>query len=329
MSRKIIILPSFASSHLLKCSIPNWLDVLEPDIIIINEGIFPGGIENKKEIDANFRKKWCHADYPSAGFDYKPANKNDEFLDILEPYLIQWNENGMKLLRPDFKCIWKPHAYKSLDANECFLEAISTFYDFEPEVGDILMPLEPDVLFHENDKEKIQEELKRLTPGDGIQVVWKDFLETQFYVEAINEVSPKWRRFAYCFDNMENYKNAMDAFMTQNYKSLRKVDDFIGFHYSWFVFDKWKKLRYELIWRKDPQYWEDFDEGLQEIRKESEEFSMNQHYLNLNELWNANVEFKIKDKILIRPSRTDEARWAKFIDISHPKHIQSHPNFIK
>ena len=34
MSKKIIILPGFASSHLLKCSIQNWIDVLAPDVII-------------------------------------------------------------------------------------------------------------------------------------------------------------------------------------------------------------------------------------------------------------------------------------------------------
>lgn len=67
--RKIIIIPSFASSHLLKCSIPNWIDVLEPDIIVINEGLFPEGPENKGHIDDEFRKKWCYKD-TNAGFDF-------------------------------------------------------------------------------------------------------------------------------------------------------------------------------------------------------------------------------------------------------------------
>lgn len=56
---------------------------------------------------------------------------------------------------------------------------------------------------------------------------------------------------------------------------------------------------------------------------------MNRHYLSINEPWNVNEDFIIKDKVLIRPSRTDEARWAKFIEISHPKHISNHPNFVK
>lgn len=305
MSRKIIILPEFASSHLLKCSLPNWIEVLEPDIIIINSGVFPGGIENKKEIDDEFRKKWCYKN-TIAGFDY------DETLDFISKLTIERHSGNKKI--PHIEC--RIINYASLDANECFLQAISSPEIFSP--GDILLPLEPDVLFHENDKKKIQEELQRLTPGDGIQVVWKDFLETQFYTELINEVSPKWRRFAYCFDSMENYRNAMNAFMTQNYRGLRKVNSFFSFHYPWFCPEPWKQLRFDLIYRKDPQYWKDFENGLQEIRHKSE-------FVILSEM----RRDEHIDKILIRPSRTDEARWAKFIDISHPKHIHSHPNFVK
>lgn len=299
--RKIIIIPSFANSHLLKCSLTNWIEILEPDVIIINESIFPFGPENKKEIDANFRKKWCYKD-TNAGFDY------NETLEVITELTKQRFEGNKKIPHIESRVI----NYKKNDANECFLEAISNGLDLLVTEGTIVFPLEPDVLFHENDKEKIQEEISRLSPGEGIQVVWKDFLETQFYTELINEINPKWRRFAYCWDNMENYKNAMNAFMTQNYQRLRKVHDFIGFHYPWFCPEPWKQLRYELIWRKDPQYWEDFENGLRTIR-----------------IFSQNDRAKNHEKILLRPSRHDEARWAKFIDISHPKHIHSHPNFVK
>ena len=311
--RKIIILPEFASSHLLKCSIPNWIDVIEPDVIIINSGLFPSGPENKGHIDDEFRKKWCEKEFGIAGFDYGEVIKLIQTVDAENRIIV----TGIM-------------HYERNDANECFLEAISTFHDFEPERGDIVLPLEPDVLFHENDKQKIQEELSRLVPGDGIQVIWKDFLETQFYVEAINEVQPKWRRFAYCWDNLENYQNAMNAFMTQNYKSLRKVNQFIGFHYPWWCPEPWKQLRFELIWRKDPQYWKDFENGLQEIQQESQ---IMKNWIEFNKkMWLADGftgQHAIpKKQILIRPSRTDQAQWAKFINISHPKHIFNHPNFV-
>lgn len=312
MARKIIILPSFASSHLLKCSIPNWIDVIEPDIILIMESLFPAGPENKGHVDSyDFRRKWLyHEDdvETTLGFDWLETERVCYEIGEKYPDILIWNQ-GIK--------------YTSQDVNECFLQAISNFPRYMingksliPEPGDLIFPLEPDVLFHQDDKEKIQVELQMLTPGDGISCVWKDFLETQFYTELINEVSPKWRRFAYCFDNMENYRNAMNAFMTQNYKSLRKVESFIGFHYPWWNPGKYRQLRYDLIFRKDPQYWRDFETGLCNIRDESNYIGKHWSYIP-------------KDKILIRPSRMDEARWAGFIDIEHPIHIESHPNFVK
>lgn len=314
--RKIIILPEFSSSHLIKCSIPNWIDVLEPDIIIINSGLFPNGPENKGHIDDEFRQKWCYQD-TNAGFDFDETKKLvDEF-----------NKNQWMVTKEP-RIILNEILYNSNDVNECFLQAITTPNIFD--VGDIILPLEPDVLFHENDKEKIQDHLKRLTPGDGISCKWIDFLETQLYTESINVQFPKFRRFAYCFDTMENYKKAMNAFMTQDYKSLRKVHDFIGFHYPWFCPTPWKQLRFELIYRKDPQYWQAFESGLQQIRKVSEEkVRIESKFKEIGLSAFGFLENTGRNKVLIRPSRQYEARWAKFIDIQHPKHIQNHPNFVK
>lgn len=318
--RKIIILPSFASSHFLKCSIPNWISVLEPDIIIINSGLFPDGPENKGYIDDEFRKKWCYEEdgmQTPMGFDWSETSK------IVYDY--QYSQDGIKPLISSMGL-----NYKSSDANECFITAISTFqpnligrdgkYCF-PEVGDIIFPLEPDVLFHENDKEKIQRLISELKPGEGIQCVWKDFLQTQFYVEAINESNPKWRRFCYSFDNMTNYRSAMDAFMTQNYSKLKKTTEFLAWHYPWFVEGKFKQLRFDLIYRSDENYWKQFDAGLEWIKLKSEIFVKRQQ--------KGNLKYQEPEDIVIRPSRNDAGRFATFVNVSHPNSIKSHPNFIK
>lgn len=300
MSKKIVICPSFASAHFIKCHIPNLLEVIEPDSIIYKEGLFPRGPENKGHVDINeFREKYCDENFMSAGFDF------NELRLLLSQY------PNLKLHKIDYPA--------DATADQCFLQCMSSFgidgdsfSPIQPEVGDIIFPLEPDAFHHENDKDKIQEAISKLKPGEGLQTKWVDFLETQYYTEAINIEQPKWRRFCYCFDNMENYLSAINGFMSQSYPKLKKTTEFITYHYPWFVYDKYKSLRYELIHRSDPQYWKDFETGLREIRRESED----------NVLLDGSL-------IVIRPSRRDAGRYAKFIDIDHPAAIKEHPNYVK
>ena len=301
MSKRIVIIPEFASSHFLKCWIPNMIEVIQPNVIIINSSIFPSGPENKGHIDEKFKEKYCWKN-TNAGFDYIQT------LDIIDEFKPIYPKVKFKLHTPN---------YTSSDANQCFLDAISNFTDIDIQVGDTLFPLEPDAFVHERSWETINMELNRLVPGQGISCKWVDFLETQFYTENINISQPKYRRFAYCFDNMENYKAAMSGFMSQDYPKLKKVDTFFVYHYCWLVYDKWKELRYDLIYRSNPQYWKDFETGLQEIRAESEDFVVGK------------LEGNPANRIIVRPSRTDEGRFAAFIDISHPREIHNHPNFVK
>lgn len=298
--KKIVIIPTFAVSHLLEHWIQNSIDVINPDEIIINEGIFKFGPENKKEISQKFRDNWCYQE-SSAGFDYHETLKIcDKFGNLIS-----------------IKC----KNYKENDANVSFLDAISDFHAVDFEIGTIIFPLEPDAFLYEGDIDVINEEISKLKPGEGLSCRWVDFLETQFYTEAINLIQPKYRRFCYCFDNTENYKKAMSGFTSQNYPLLKKTESFFIRHYCWFQPEPWKQLRYELIYRSDPNYWKDFDGGLDEVRFNSE--------LEISQRTWSNRESYPKDKIVVRPSRSDEGRYAKFIDIDHPKAIEEHPNFVK
>lgn len=209
------------------------------------------------------------------------------------------------------------------NAVDAYKHSIVNIFDTLPDIGDTIICLEADSFLHEDDKDIIEEELTKLSVGEGLSIKYVDFLETQFYTETINLQSPKYRRFAYKFDNIDNFAKSMsEGFMTQNYSSLGKTDRFFVRHYCWWRPEPWKQLRYDLIWRKDPQYWKDFETGLQGIRKISQ-------FIIDDPIEEEGNILEIPDKILIRPSRTDEAKWAQFIDISHPKHIQSHPNFVK
>ena len=58
MSKKIVIVPTFAESHLIKCQIPNIIDTINPDYIVYQEGLFPNGTEGYKTFDSNWLDKY-------------------------------------------------------------------------------------------------------------------------------------------------------------------------------------------------------------------------------------------------------------------------------
>lgn len=294
MSRKIVIIPEFASSHFLKCWIPNIIESIGPDIIIINSGLFPEGPENKGHIDKTFKDKYCYKD-TMVGFDIEDT----------EALIKEIREDHFKKTLSTSPIIYlQKNGYTLYDSNKCFLESISRCSITNFREGDLIFPLEPDAFLLESDKDIIEHEVMKLKPGMGLKCLWRDFIGNQHYCEAINEINPKIRRFCYCFDNMENYRRSMNGFMTQSYPLLDYTDKFWIRHYPWFVYGKWKELRYEMIFRVDPEYWRDFEIGLKNIDESTD-----------------------KSPILMRPSRHDESRWAKYIDCEHPTAIKCHKNY--
>ena len=58
MNNKIVIIPTFCESHLIKCQIPNIIDTIDPDYIVYNDGMFPNGTEGNKQLT----KEWLDRD---------------------------------------------------------------------------------------------------------------------------------------------------------------------------------------------------------------------------------------------------------------------------
>ena len=70
MSKKIVIVPVFCESHLVKYQIPNIIDTINPDIIIYNEGMFPAATEGTTTITGDFISKYTLNAGGKRGFDY-------------------------------------------------------------------------------------------------------------------------------------------------------------------------------------------------------------------------------------------------------------------
>lgn len=304
--KKIVLITSFAEYHLLECLIPNVIDTINPNKIIISEGKMPIGPENKGFHDVDeFNQKWTFEGKGIVGFDWLETKSLEEkYKGLVEVREMKYDSN--------------------LTATECYIQSI-THSDLKE--SDLVFCLESDSFLYEGDKELLHLELSKLNIGQGLSIKYVDFLETQFYTENINILQPKYRRFVYKFDNLENYQKRMGSgYLTQNYPELKKIDSFFTRHYCWWRPNNYKQLRYDLIKRSD-QYWKDFEVGLQEIRKMSQRYA---NYLKPNSDGTINMNMMIPlEKILIRPSRQDEARWVKFIDCEHPNAIKNHPNFVK
>ena len=297
MTKRIVIIPNFGESHLIKCQIPNLVATLSPDIVIYNEGLFPTGPESKTSINENFRSKYCYAD-TNLAWDTLETQQLIKQAQETYPDII-WIHNEMKFPI-------------GMSASDAYTYAVSNWEELgiTVNVGDYIFPYEPDIFHLETMKDGIDSLLSQLKPNEGFTSIWLDFLETQYYIEACNNPFNdfiKRRKIAIRFGDINFYKRVVGQFESQQYNMLHE-SDLVTYHYNWFRFDKNKKLRYDQIVRRS-DYWAEFETGLQTIKHNS-----------LN---------GITDDVLMRPSRTNLTRFASYVNITQPNAIMSHPNFIK
>jgi len=296
MSKRIVIIPNFGESHLIKCQIPNLVATLNPNIVIYNEGVFPTGPESRTLIDSEFREKYCFNDTNLA---WDTLITQDLIRQAQKDYPhIQWIHNEMKF----------PNKMKASDA---YTYAVSNWDELgiNVEYGDYIFPYEPDIFHLETMGDGITSLLEQIQPNQGFTSIWLDFLETQNYIEACNNPFNgyvKRRKIALRFGDINYYKQVVSQFELQQYNMLHE-SDLITYHYNWFRFYKNKELRYTQIVRS-ADYWKDFENGLLKIKY--------------------NSIHGIHEDVLLRPSRDNITRMASYIDIDQPESIKTHPNYI-
>jgi hypothetical protein len=298
MSKKIVIIPVFCESHLIKFQVPNIIDTIDPDIIIYNEGMFPQGPESNTNVNNDFVKKYTLDGV--RGFDFLELEK------IIDNFQEQY---------PTKKIILNKMNYDGLSgAPECYYKACSNFeeLDIKIEKGDFIFPFEGDVFHHEDSKEEIEEYMSQLEPDTGFKSNWIDFIETPYYCERstlkpfIEKIEGRHRKVCLRYGTPEFYKDVLLNFMTQHYPMLYPTD-LITYHYAWWRPEKFKELRYDQL-NRPQEYWDSFEKGIQKIIKSKD----------------------TQEDVVIRPSRPPQQthHWASFIDIEHPKHVKQHPNYV-
>ena len=296
MSKRIVIIPTFCDSHLIKFQIPNIVETINPDYIIYNEGMFPGGPESSTNRTDEFIKKYTLDG--TRGFDF---NDLEEII-----------ENAKKIY-PNVNFILNKMSYNDdvKSASQNAINAYTNFNDLGIDIkeGDYIFPFEGDVFHHESSADEINGYIKQIKPNQGFKSIWIDYLETQFYTEKVNwePVGGKYkqRKICVCYGDIDFLKNVVVNFESQNYPMLFPTD-LITHHYCWWRPGKFKELRYDLINRAD-WYWQNFEKGLVNIRNS-----------------------KDKNDVVLRShlSENELMRYATHVEFDQPKHVKEHPNFL-
>jgi len=311
VSKKIVIIPTFAESHLIECQIPNIIDTINPEYIVYQEGLFPNGTEGNKQYDSQWLDKYT--------LDGKRAFDYNELKTIVEKYQKQY---------PDTKIILNEMNYKQgMTSTDCFVSACLNLENLgiEFEEGDYIFPFEGDVFHHENDKDDIQGYMNQIEPGQGFRSVWIDWVQNFHYMEKgrikpwltdenhYHEGNYMSRRICLRYDKDGHfYKNVLNNFMTTDYHNptggygMLFPTDLLTYHYAWIRPGKYRELRCDQLARHDG-YWNQFCAGLDK----ADEF--------------------VEDEILIRPHLENITKgWIKFCDLfEHPKHVKQHECYFE
>lgn len=308
MSKKIVFVPTFAESHLIRHQIPNIIDTVDPDYIIYNEGMFPAGTEGNKQITQEWKNKYTLNGEGKRGFDFL------ELQQIVKEAQEKY---------PNTKIILNEMEYTlGMSSTDCYKKATTNFEELgiEIEEGDYIFPYEGDVFHHENSKKEIQDYMSQIEPGQGFRSIWVDYMQNFWYVEK-SRIKP-WlkadnhnyeenymtRRICFRYDKGGvKYEKMLDNFMTVKYfdpetgYGMLFPTDLITYHYAWIRPGKFRELRCDQL-QRGAGYWDKFVEGLDKCDK----------YEDI--------------EILIRPNQPQyTSGYVKFFSaLEHPKHLRDH-----
>lgn len=308
MGKKIVIVPTFCESHLIKHQIPNIIDTIDPDYIIYNEGMFPNGTEGNKQLNKEWLNKYTLNGEGKRGFDFS------ELKNIIK---------SAQKTYPKIKIILNEMEYnQGMSSTDCYFKATNNFKELgiDIEEGDYIFPYEGDVFHHEDSKAEIQYYIDKIKPGEGFRSIWVDYMQNFWYADKrtikqhLNDPKHHYegnymsRRICFRYDKGGiKYRNMIRNFMTTNYHDpiegygMLYPTDLVTLHYAWIRPGKFRELRCDQLQRQ-PGYWESFTKSLDKC--DNYEFNEICIRHNFTHLTNGYVKF--------------------FNHFEHPKHIKSH-----
>ena len=308
MSKKIVFIPTFAESHLIRHQIPNIIDTVDPDYIVINEGCFPNGTEGNLDILQGWKDYYTLDGGGKRGFDYI------ELQQIVKEAQDKYTNTKIILNEMDYTL--------GMSSTDCYKKATTNFKEvgIDIEEGDYVFPYEGDIFHHEDSAKEIEGYLKQIEPGQGFRSIWIDYMQNFWYAEKSriklylpekkyqHEGNYQSRRICFRYDkDGVKYEKMLDNFMTTNYHDpiegygMLFPTDLITYHYAWIRPGKFRDLRCDQLGRPSG-YWDSFRVAMDLCDRYA------------------------YPEICVREGKRDLSHgWVKFFDkLPHPKHIKNH-----
>ncbi|NIM44916.1 MAG: hypothetical protein GTN80_03700 [Nitrososphaeria archaeon] len=206
---KIVTVPIFNEAHLLPHFLKNVNEVIEPDLIILNEGMFPHGPENRHNISDRFIELYTHNGDGKRSFDIESTR------------IFASEHENVVLNEMDYGDISTKDAYI-----QAFTHGIP---ENTPKTASIFLT-EADVFIHEGDRKHLIE-ISRDLPDD--KVLTATFM--RFFIAPHVRIYPdKERRIVMKYgDGSLVRKVAADNFLDHYVDRYAIHTDLRVYHYEW------------------------------------------------------------------------------------------------
>lgn len=206
--KRIVILPIFNEAHFLPYFIKNVKEVIEPDLIIMNEGMFPRGPESRGVNDRYIKE-----------FTYNGDGKRS--FDIEEVREIVKEHSNVTLNEME---------YGDITTQEAYVKAFTHGIPDDLQADAAVFLTEADVFIHEGDKTLLNEIVAHM-PNE--EVITAAFL--RFFISPFVRILPnKERRIVLKYgDGSLLHKVASDNFLDSYLRRYATHCELRVFHYEW------------------------------------------------------------------------------------------------
>ena len=277
---KVVILPIFNEGCFLPYWVPNICDIVEPDLIILNEGLFPRGVEDDTKYKESFYTKFTKDGH---SFDIEEVERLLTVFDKVYPD-VEFQLNLM-----DYP--------KDFYTGDAYYTAYTYGLPKDLKADDIVLPIEADLFFHEDDKEYLHQMMKEHDDESPAMSMFQRYFVSPFiriYPDKPRKIFCKWG------DGNVYHATVRDNF-SETYQKRGTVYPIRAYHFEWV--------------RGTGKYW---DARMQMFMQSRSKEMMDWHQGAQEEIYRCGKP----------PNFTVENLSIEFVPTEdHPQHFRNHPDY--